>query len=105
MPRPVLAFRARELARVAPARSSPVLLMKIDISSDLAFLRGCRWTRTTGLSLVRRVTRVAGCRWPWPGVLSGRTDHGCVWLDVAWCQWSLALGLALSREPPATPSS
>src|SRR5258708_39264654 len=47
-------FQAGELARVAPVRDSELILMKIDMFSDLAFLRGRSWDRTSDPSLVRR---------------------------------------------------
>src|SRR5258708_21148991 len=53
---PCAPFWARELARVAPARIPEVILMKIDMCSDLAFLRGRSWDRTSDPSLVRSVT-------------------------------------------------
>jgi len=49
---PVRPCWARELARVAPARIPEVILMKIDMCSDLAFLRGRSWVRTSDPSLV-----------------------------------------------------
>src|SRR5215467_15834130 len=59
--------------RYDPARRALVL---VDVQNDFC--------HPNGPSLVRRVTSVAGRRWPWPDVPSARIDRACRWLDTAW---------------------
>jgi len=51
-PLPCGPFQAGELARVALVRDSELILMKIDMCSDLAFHRGRSWQRISDPSLV-----------------------------------------------------
>ena len=56
-PMSALALQARDLARVAPGDKPRTILMKIDMYSDLLFLGGRNWDRTSDPSLVRRKHR------------------------------------------------